>query len=565
MDTEMRWKMLTNSPRNAMMPEDDSTLTGSVPLGTSVLLPASVMPTSLLPEAMVSASLPPVLCFRSACANDSLEMRRRYVEMSFQNRPASAWASKRAFGSAPSTTEKPSTIAMSSASPSCISRAASSSSVATDHDTENVRSPPSEERASAVPEAAMETFLDAATHLRGAKHAATVYYSPHLVEVVAREGVSLVRVAGGALCLRRLLLDACQPAVGSVHSTVARQSPNRLIRKKERVSDESTKTRNSAAGRRAGTVKATRRRVGVIVGATLRSVLQFAGVDVSRSCARQMRHLVRFFEPVVAAVCRVEGDREVLASGLACHRVLREQRRHMHETSEARGATGKSWLSRKGLKNVAMGVTASVLVAHHIASQEGADADTISSGLDECCERAERALCRWNLSDSGDSSASCYVMQAEARALGRARAAFAAAAAQARLHGLGRSDALRLQLETMRRAAWPAGERCDAETHVDLCERILSGRTIGNTAMPAPMLDTAAVPLSAISADSWLEDASDASDRDMYDGASSGSQPSVSSVSSVSSFASTCGSSDTDPASPALYSDDLIKFAFNIS
>ena len=190
---------------------------------------------------------------------------------------------------------------------------------------------------------------------------------------------------------------------------------------------------------------------------------------------------MRFFEPVVGAVCRVEGDREVLASGLACHRVLREQRRYMAEARDAGGAVRRPWLSRKGLKHVAMGVTASVLVAHHIAAQEGADAETISSGLGECCEHAEDALRRWNVTDASDRGVSIEVLQAETRALGRARAAFTAAAEHALRHGLARSDALRLPLEAMRRAAWPAGERCDAESHDELCARIAAGLPLATT------------------------------------------------------------------------------------
>ena len=282
-----------------------------------------------------------------------------------------------------------------------------------------------------------------------------------------------------------------------------------------------------------------------------------------------MRHIVRFFEPVVGAVCRVEGDREVLASGLACHRVLREQRRYMAEARDAGGAVRRPWLSRKGLKHVAMGVTASVLVAHHIAAQEGADAETISSGLGECCEHAEDALRRWNVTDASDRGVSIEVLQAETRALGRARAAFTAAAEHALRHGLAGSDALRLQLEAMRRAAWPAGERCDAESHDELCARIAAGLPLGNNAMPSPMPASASVPLSAIPAEAWLEDGSGGSEADMDDGASSvaSSHPSVSSVSS---HASSCDASDTElyeravSPTPGTFSDALINFAFRI-
>lgn len=405
-----------------------------------------------------------------------------------------------------------------------------------------------------------------------------MHFSSQLVETVAREGVNLARKGGGAqaLFLRRLLLDASQPAGTSVHNCNARSSPTSAIQKKKlRVSGESRRVREgprtSAGARRAGAVEPSRRRrVGVVVGATLRSVLQFAGVDVSRSCARQVRHLVRFFEPVVGAVSRVEGDREVLASGLACHRVLREQRRHMAEARDAGGAVRKPWLSRKGLKNVAMGVTASVLVAHHIAAQEGADAETIASGLGECCEHAEAALHRWNVTDASDRGVSIEVLRAEARALGRARAAFTAAAEHAREHRLDRADALRLQLETMRRAAWPAGERCDAESHDELCARIATGLPLGNNAMPSPMPASASVPLSAIPAEAWLEDGSGGSEVDMDDDGASSAVSSHPSISSISSHASSRDASDTElyervvSPTPGMFSEALLNFAFRV-
>ena len=407
-------------------------------------------------------------------------------------------------------------------------------------------------------------------------------FSPQLAAAVAREGVSLVRrgqipsvrregdlqtcgpaLVGQSLFLRRLLLDACEPARAGVHQLNAGRFQTQAIHKKVRVSGDAKRFRTELRPRSKCASEPVRRRVGVIVGATLRSVLQFAGVDVSRSCGRQMRHLVRFLEPVVAAVCRVEGDREVLASGLACHRVLREQRRHMDEAPSGTGSLRKSWLSRKGLKNVAMGVTASVLVAHHIAAQEGADAGSVARELEECCEHAERALRRWKVSDSSDAGLSINVIQAEARALGRARAACAAAADKARSHGLGRSDTLRLQLETMRSAAWPAGERCDEQTHDHLCARIAAGMPLGNSTMPSPMPISAAVPLSAISAESWLDHDDDAHDSDAEDAASSAASSQFS-VSSLSSIASSCGSSDAD-AYECGYSEELFKFAFRIA
>jgi hypothetical protein len=253
------------------------------------------------------------------------------------------------------------------------------------------------------------------------------------------------------------------------------------------------------------------RGVGLVMGATLCSVLRFAGVDASKSCRRALRHLVRFLEPVVSAACRMRGERSVLLDGLACRNVLRQQRRRMRDAVLHAPGGGRTWLDRNGLQHVVMGATASVLVAHHIAAQEGADVYLIGDGLQSCCWRAEQALRQWNLSDSTHEEACTRALDAEVRALSRAQSAAEGAKRRAVAYGLGPAEALRLQLEAMRCAAWPAGERCDEEGHAQLCRRIEAGAPIGRRAQDGPFFHSAypctsvwSIPLSAIPASAWL-------------------------------------------------------------
>ncbi len=358
------------------------------------------------------------------------------------------------------------------------------------------------------------------------------------------------REHGTGLCVRRLMLEPT--------GTEGRQTA------RVRQSGIAKRPRPSGGARRRAGVHA--RSHGVIIGATLHNVLAFAGVNVHKgSCMRAMRMFVDFLEPTVAAVGRIHDtlDREVLSNGLACHRILRQQREHLFECRSARHAGGsgdgkRTWLDRKGLKDVAVGVTASVLAAHYIAAANGASAQDIATGVARCCASAEKALANWQLTDGAQRDVHRAALDVEARALGRARAACEAAVQRAAEHDLPRRAALQLQLEMMRQAAWPAGEECSAATHARLCERIQRGFPIGDGggfAMPVTAVPLSAIPESVrlATGDALDDDASSAGSS--YTATSDGS----SRMGSPSSFGSGSEAGDSRPTSPSIAMDPVLS------
>ena len=211
--------------------------------------------------------------------------------------------------------------------------------------------------------------------------------------------------------------SACVSRAGCASGLVVRRLLLRASlepRVRGRTNPINKTARPSGGARRRGITPALPS-IGVIIGATLENVLAFAGIDVRNgSCLRATRQLVHFLKPVVEAVRRIDGERDKLASGLACHRVLRSQRKAMSECrlpSRARG-----WLDRNGIADVAVGVTASVLVAHYVAANNGESATNLTLGLERCCANAEAMLMHWNTAASEHSHENIAVLHAEARA-----------------------------------------------------------------------------------------------------------------------------------------------------
>jgi hypothetical protein len=312
--------------------------------------------------------------------------------------------------------------------------------------------------------------------------------------------------------------------------TVARRAPRErgVKRPRSRASGSRGRTCTEACG--------------VIFGATLKSVLRYAGVAMTKGPTRRaLRQIARFVQPVTGSVCRISGDREPLARGLLCMHVVPAQCRELAESQEASGT--RTHLGKTGLKDVAVGVTVGVLVAHYVAACSGADAETIALALDEAVAAAERTLDAWRRSAAASSDAAhgdcaAAALCAERRALQRAQAGAHAAVRQARVAGLDHDATLRLQLEAMRHAVFPPGVRCDAATHAVLCETIAGGSLVGDGAAAVHEM-VAPVPLAAIPSAAWMEGG---------DGSSEGSEGSEggSSVGGSSSAPSSTGSSVGD-------------------
>lgn len=269
--------------------------------------------------------------------------------------------------------------------------------------------------------------------------------------------------------------------------------------------------------------------VGAIFGATLKSVLEFSGVaPTKRASIAALRHLVRFLSPPRDALPRIHGnDSEHLLNGMGVHHVASYQRRLLPESIEPQHA--RSYLGRNGYKDVAFGATAALLVAHHLMSVLGSDAQGVAEGLQRCAREVDHQLTHWPTATSARHSEWHLVaLASEMRALGRARTAAVAAASFAEANRLPRDEALRLQLERMRAAAWPSGERCDVESQPPLIERLMRGETLGSYAMPPPA-SPRPMALSALPGVAWLDTGRD--DDSSEDG--SGSSRGTSSASSI--------------------------------
>lgn len=266
------------------------------------------------------------------------------------------------------------------------------------------------------------------------------------------------------------------------------------------LGDVRTRSKNGVRKRRPSAAEARlSASIGAIFGATLKSVLEFAGVPPTKAdSVRALRCLTRFFEPAADAMASVSGaDRQHLANGLAAHRVASKQRRMLPECAEPQAA--RSYLGRNSLKDVAFGATAAVLVAHYVMSERGVDAAAVAESLQRATAHVDELLRQWPVGGSSSGDA----LRAEARAMARVRAAAVAAASLAAAQQLPRGEALRLQFEWIKAAAWPRGAVCCLETHEALCEQLRSGARDGcdGAPMQPPLL---AMPLGALPSEAWL-------------------------------------------------------------
>lgn len=226
-----------------------------------------------------------------------------------------------------------------------------------------------------------------------------------------------------------------------------------------------------------------------IFGATLKTILDFSGVatDKKAETAGALHEMLQFLEPVSDAIGRVGGaDQPHLVNGLATHRVSTKQRKLL---AECDSADKNTWLARSGLKDVTMGVTAAVLVAHYVMAATGSDVAEVTANLTRCVELARALLNEWDVSQYNTLSMHKAALGAEIRALERARAAATAAGAVAKATGLDRMTSLQLQLSYMRNAAWPAGVLCTSgNAHDRTVEQLERNEPLQRvTAMPCGM------------------------------------------------------------------------------
>lgn len=311
-----------------------------------------------------------------------------------------------------------------------------------------------------------------------------------------------------------------------------------LVRKHSTIKDEST-----------GEEYDDRRSVcfATTFGATLRTVLDFAGIDSKKKqeVAEALDDMASFFSPVAVSAEQISGeDRDHLLSGLATHRVDRRQSVLLSEC-EVDKALRKTWLYKSGQANVTLGATAAILVSHYVLAVTGSNPADIITNLTRSINKTRSVLNSWDISDFAHSKLHMDALGAEIRALERARASAVAAERIAREACLDRLSALHLQLGFMRRAAWPANAVCQkGESHIENLKRLEEGASIADPNLVPLPLTSSLKALSLLNRDlsEFVDDGSLSSSSSTCK--SSSSSCSVSDWSScISSHISSCGRS----------------------
>lgn len=354
-------------------------------------------------------------------------------------------------GIAASTTERPSTVAMSSSSDRCASFAASSSSVAIPKDTENARSELSDPSAPAVlmPPPAVPLRAEGAV-------------STSDVRWFSQEGGSLAHPQALAwqaeqmLTVRRLLLSPI----------VENGTPGRGG-KAQRVRIAGTHHHGYS---------------GCVFGCLLSNAVQFARGGRMRT-SDALQHLHRCLEP---PGCNLESctgaDAAILQRGFASRVVIRRQLQLLPECRSSQRID-----SKYGRKSVALGISAAVFYALSCAATDSTSVGGLRVNSEMFVGRALSVLQRWPhrvgiaMREHGEE------LDAEKRALTRGLLALKVGKKRAEDEGLDLFNGVLMELAFMSRGMWPHGKILSAESQPSLCEWIHTGGFVKASRPPQQM------------------------------------------------------------------------------
>jgi len=209
---------------------------------------------------------------------------------------------------------------------------------------------------------------------------------------------------------------------------------------------------------------------------TLRNCLQPASKDLMTCEGDDTRHLLR---------------------GFASHHAIRGQLPYI---SEFKGSSRID--SRYGKKNVVLGISACVYFVITVLSQCADNSMAISMVTSVWLHRCLNILSHWKNGTNAYGLFQGMELQAERRALERAKAAVLHARSYGKELGLNTYNSVRLELAYMRKAMWPAGRKLDYDEQEGLLSWIESDqfrRDVEVPNHPRPQLNfTVNVPLSAI-------------------------------------------------------------------
>lgn len=364
-------------------------------------------------------------------------------------------------GNAASNTVTARTMPMSSSSERCASCAASSSSLAIPNDTENARSDPREPSAPTVvmpPPPANPCYTATSAEIRSASS-----------EIMVLEGV-LASQSGLTLPLRRLLIS---PA-------------------------SDTKGRGGKARRERVGGTHHHKYSGCVFGCLLGPAVDF--VRHTGSGSSELLHVLRScLEPAAKDLVTCEGkDAALLQRGFASHHAIRGQLSHLNESK----TTGRIKYTL-GRKSAVLGVSVAVYFVLSALARNTSNSASLLLVTGSWLRRCHSMLRMWRTPLSVIGDGHHCALDAERRALDRAARGMERARSEFSLRGITDTyNQVRLVLECMRRAMWPAGKHLDAGSQGELCSWIESGDFMTNTAIrlePKSRMEfTVNVPLSAV-------------------------------------------------------------------
>lgn len=252
---------------------------------------------------------------------------------------------------------------------------------------------------------------------------------------------------------------------------------------------------------------------------------------------RIIKELSTQLQQVKESMALMQGnDAPLLAQGLAALRIVGEQRKHIPELNALKVD------SRKGHPGAAFGATAAIVAVFGIMAADPTGAASKHFAADNSLPRvlacAEEHLKDWRPAHGVRVPAEHWAsLQAERRAIERARIAAETAVAACKTRKLSPSEAVKLQLEMTAAAAFPSGGiKVDAETQAVLCEAARSGKPLQAPKAPfgmhAPSPPSSVVPLSEISGETLVTGGADSRSSDDSRSMASSSWNSVASGSS---------------------------------
>ena len=252
---------------------------------------------------------------------------------------------------------------------------------------------------------------------------------------------------------------------------------------------------------------------------------------------RIIKELSTQLQQVKESMASMQGkDAPLLAQGLAALRIVGEQRKHIPELNALKVD------SRKGHPGAAFGATAAIVAVFGIMAADPTGEASKHFAADNSLPRvlacAEEHLKDWQPAYGVRVPAEHWAsLQAERRAIERARIAAETAVAACETRKLPPREAVKLQLEMTAAAAFPSGGiKVDAETQAVLCEAARSGKQLQVPKAPfgmhAPSPPSSVVPLSEISGEALVTGGADSRSSDDSRSMASSSWNSVASGSS---------------------------------